>query len=496
MKPLPSRRAVTASAVRSKSNRGSITAAVAAAYFGAGESFQVFAPAADRFPSRESETRTGAARAMQRDREIAEAELLRDYRAGHGGRLPPPPPYVSGIGAAERVPTASAFGDQFRRDRAGFIGGTRRRANLVAGEGRRRCHESSVVLRLVGNRPCEVESSWSLKRNPSIFNFHPTARSVATTHRRPRPAAEPRRLPRTRVGAHAPRSAAMKVASSSGVRNREAILEGRQVRPLAQKNFGESGHHLVSRRWPPRWRRRRAEKRSDREYRSRIAAKRDSPRTLRACRLLARPIMRCHIEVSWPCKPAANSICGRAEVLDSRGAVQVARAAVETPTGPNIQVIKSKSWTLCSISVPPAVSDGSLRHALAWAPRVGKSWSSRIVAASSLPALRDREHRADHVVDGREPQHEADLADNASVCDRRGHLCRLRRAHRERLLAEDMLAGPRRGDTDFAMHRGRRADPDRIDRWVGDYLFGGSERARPGPSGCELLGRRCVEVGD
>src|ERR1700693_5423886 len=35
--------------------------------------------------------------------------------------------------------------------------------------------------------------------------------------------------------------------------------------------------------------------------------------------------------------------------------------------------------------VPPAVSVGSLRHALACAPRIGKSWSSRIVTLSNLP---------------------------------------------------------------------------------------------------------------
>src|SRR5450759_2154995 len=61
---------------------------------------------------------------------------------------------------------------------------------------------------------------------------------------------------------------------------------------------------------------------------------------------------------------------------------------------------------------------------------------------------------------------------------------------------ENMLASARSGDTGLAMHRSRRADPYRVDRWIRDYLFGRLERPRALPPGRELLGGRMRQVGD
>src|SRR5208282_5176110 len=59
-----------------------------------------------------------------------------------------------------------------------------------------------------------------------------------------------------------------------------------------------------------------------------------------------------------------------------------------------------------------------------------------------------------------------------------------------------MFARARGGNTDLAMHRGRRADPHRVDRRVGDYLFGRLERPCALPSGRELFRRSMRNVGN
>src|SRR6202171_4518219 len=155
--------------------------------------------------------------------------------------------------------------------------------------------------------------------------------------------------------------------------------------------------------------------------------------------------------------------CGRAEILDSVRTVQISDAAGETrdwpePEGEEIEVMDA---------VLEKRAPGGQRRIVAPCARVNAAgWEVLVVAH------RDREHTTgagvakhvgDHVVDGREAHHEADLALHAGGLDRRGHLGGIGRGHREWFLAKDRLASLCRSDASLMMLRGRSAYPYCVD---------------------------------
>ncbi len=57
--------------------------------------------------------------------------------------------------------------------------------------------------------------------------------------------------------------------------------------------------------------------------------------------------------------------------------------------GPRIQLMTSRSWIECSMSVPPPALSTSLRQVEPYIPWIGKYWSSRRMSAIGLPKRPD-----------------------------------------------------------------------------------------------------------
>ena len=160
----------------------------------------------------------------------------------------------------------------------------------------------------------------------------------------------------------------------------------------------------------------------------------------------------------------------RIEVVSS-ASIGAARRKLWAKTwsiGPHRSIMPSTACTPIGISPPHGVSALSARQ---WLGLMNSTLGNVIVASTCR--MVPSSPRADHVAQldhlGMEPAIIAEAERDAGLAHRGDGVFRLLLGQRERLLAEHVLVGGRRGDHLRAMHRMRRRQNHRIDARIGEH---------------------------